>query len=92
MLRINGSSNPSRADVIDAFARAYDRSEKLYSITMQTDKGPQEVVINSLTYESGGPGMFLIGGFKVANGKFAEPIKGFYDANQRVGTLEILKK
>ena len=73
--------NPSTADVIDAFARAWEDSPK----TLMFFCGEHlcvYITITSLEYESAKPGMFS---FK---GHFGgESMQGFYDSNERRGYI-----
>ncbi|TAL19952.1 hypothetical protein EPN90_01955 [Patescibacteria group bacterium] len=85
--------NPSIADTVDAFARAFDVSSRwlTFKIDVIGSDGGLEVVelqLTSLTYESSSPGMFLVAGnLRTVGYKDTIQVVGHYNAVRRFGWL-----
>jgi hypothetical protein len=82
--------NPSVADVLEAFAGAYDEGTKPKTVRFESGDsqlGQVDLQVTSLAYESGSRGMFIIGGLLRVGGYDTTHVSGFYNAKERSGFL-----
>jgi hypothetical protein len=81
--------NPSTADVIDAFARAYDDRTNPRYLPLHLKGGEMvQICVTGLGYESGSPGKFLVSGSVKREGGCPVGFKGFYDAVNGRGNID----
>lgn len=81
---VQDPSNPSKADVIDAFARAYDESVYFLSFKVDGQADRFELRPGKLEYPAHTSDVLVIGGWVMAGDYF----EGTYSTSRRQGSFK----
>ena len=96
LIDVEVTQGPNTPDILHSFQNAYSSNTFPVTFTIQTRLPDRSdvlamdlrAIINSVRYESGAPGMLIIG-FRIIGQQGWTSGEGFYNANTRRGTLNL---